>query len=129
MHRLTYQTHLGPQWQNRISAIALSNPMHDVNHLHPPEFAKFISTRCRAYQISSRPLDEPVDGRYEFGCNCFSSGEPQNVECIMPRAWKSMLNWLNTMHENPEMEEVEVLVMRGDEEEPPKVAKNGDEED
>jgi hypothetical protein len=126
--RLLTEPSTGPQWQSRISAIALSNPMHDVNHLHPPEFAKFISTRCRAYLVSSSPLGQPVDGRYEFGCNCFSSGEPQNVECIMPRAWPNMLKWLNTMYECPELEEVELIVM-DPAEEAPKAAKQDDEEE
>jgi hypothetical protein len=70
-----------------------------------------MSTRSRAYLVSQRPLDEPVDGRYEFGCNCYSSGETQNVEGIMPSAWASMLRWLNVMHENPGYGEVDRIVV------------------
>ena len=70
-----------------------------------------MSARSRAYLVSQQPLEEPVDGRYEFGCNCYSSGETQNVECIMPRAWTSMLRWLNVMHKTPECEEVERIVV------------------
>ncbi|KAK2867998.1 hypothetical protein FQN49_003260 [Arthroderma sp. PD_2] len=97
-------------WKSRISSIALGNPLHDMNHLHPPEFAEFISTRCRAYLISEAELDQPVAGRYEYGCNCYSSGEPKNVECIIPQAYKSMLKWLKDMSENPELKEVEVFI-------------------
>lgn len=106
-------SHTGSKWQPCISAIAMSNPLHDVNHLHPPEFAEFISTRCRAYLVSNSPLNQPVDGRFEYGCNCYSSGEPQNSESIIARAWPSMLEWLGTMHQNPELGEVEMIV--GDE--------------
>ena len=101
---------IGPKWQSRISTIALANPLHDVNHLHPSEFAEFISTRCRAYLISNLPLDKPVDGRFKFGCNCYSSGEPQNQESIIARAWPSMLKWLGTLHQDPELEEVRIIV-------------------
>ncbi|KAF3490910.1 uncharacterized protein GIQ15_00427 [Arthroderma uncinatum] len=97
-------------WKSRISSITLGNPLHDVNHLHPPEFAEFISTRCRAYLISEAELDQPVAGRYEYGCNCYSSGESKNVECIIPRAYGSMLKWLDHMSENPGLKEVEVFI-------------------
>ncbi|EEQ30544.1 hypothetical protein McanCB56680_007104 [Microsporum canis] len=97
-------------WKSRISSMALGNPLHDTNHLHPPEFAEFVSTRCRAYLISDKELDQPVAGRYEFGCNCYSSGEPKNVECIIPQAYESMLKWLDSMHGKPDMKEVEVFI-------------------
>ncbi|OAX77830.1 hypothetical protein ACJ72_07868 [Emergomyces africanus] len=96
--------------QPRISSICLANPLHDTNHLHPPDFAAFMSTRSRAYVLSDKPLDTQVAGRYEFGCNCYSSGEQLNVECIMPRAWRSMLTWLDGMFEDKGLEEVAVIV-------------------
>ncbi|OAT03747.1 hypothetical protein BDBG_00436 [Blastomyces gilchristii SLH14081] len=99
-----------PTWQSRISSICLTNPLHDTNHLHPPEFATFMSTRSRAYLLSEKPLSTPVAGRYEFGCNCYSAGEALDVESIMPRAWGGMLKWLDVMFENSALEEVEVIV-------------------
>ncbi|PGH09876.1 hypothetical protein AJ79_05603 [Helicocarpus griseus UAMH5409] len=101
------------QWSPRISSICLTNPLHDTNHLHPPAFATFMSTRSRAYLLSENPLDIPVAGRYEFGCNCYASGEALNVECIMPRAWKGMVKWMDAMYEDPALEEIAVVV--GDE--------------
>ncbi|ODH30339.1 hypothetical protein ACO22_03614 [Paracoccidioides brasiliensis] len=97
-------------WKPRISSLCLTNPLHDTNHLHPPDFANFISTRSRAYLLSEKPLDTPVVGRYEHGCNCYSSGEALNVECIIPRAWESMLRWLDSMFEDPGLEEIGVIV-------------------
>lgn len=90
--------------------MAFGNPLHDINHLHPPEFAEFVSTRCRAYLISDKEVDQPVAGRYEYGCNCYSSGESKIVECIIPRAYESMLKWLDSMHDKPELKEAEVFV-------------------
>lgn len=49
-------------------------------------------------------------GRYEYSCNCYSSGESKNVECIIPRAYESMLKWLDDMHDKPELKETEVFV-------------------
>ncbi|KKZ61543.1 hypothetical protein EMCG_03877 [[Emmonsia] crescens] len=97
-------------WKPRISSLCLTNPLHDTNHLHPPDFATFMSTRSRAYLLSDKPLDTPVAGRYEFGCNCYSSGEALNVECIMPKASGGMLKWLDAMFENSGLEEVEIVV-------------------
>ncbi|KLJ11471.1 hypothetical protein EMPG_13330 [Blastomyces silverae] len=99
-----------PTWHPRISSICLTNPLHDTNHLHPPDFATFMSTRSRAYLLSDKPLDTPVAGRYEFGCNCYSSGEALDVESIMPSAWGGMLMWLDVMFENSALEEVGVIV-------------------
>ncbi|OJD15018.1 hypothetical protein AJ78_04703 [Emergomyces pasteurianus Ep9510] len=102
-----------PTWKPRISSICLTNPLHDTNHLHPPDFAAFMSTRSRAYLLSDKPLDTPIAGRYEFGCNCYSSGEELNVECIMPRAWRGILTWLDAMYEDNGLEEVAVVVGEG----------------
>ncbi|KAI1947238.1 hypothetical protein LOZ12_000791 [Ophidiomyces ophidiicola] len=112
-------------WRSRISAICLTNPLHNIGHLEPPEFAHFIATRTRAYLISGRPLDSNVPGRFKFGCNCYSSGESLNVECIMPRAGKNMLAWLDEMHKSPGLEEVEVIVREDLENEEGKTEKNG----
>ena len=57
--------------------------------------------RGRAYLISPEPLDAPLTGRDEFGCNCFSSGEPSYVELIMPRAYRSMLDYFKVIADNP----------------------------
>lgn len=60
--------------------------------------------RARAFMISSEPLDTPLTGRDDFGCNCYSSGEPNHVECIMPRAHTSMVRYFKVVHENPNYE-------------------------
>ncbi|THC91880.1 hypothetical protein EYZ11_008657 [Aspergillus tanneri] len=107
-------------WHTRLSSICLSNPLHfthidlvdDDNNdsgsdahpsaMKPTPFASFISTRCRAYVLSNQPLGLPVRGFQDHGCNCYSSGEELNVECIMPRAWKHMLAWLDLTYSDPE---------------------------
>lgn len=69
-----------------------------------------MSSRCRAYVLSDRALDDPVPGAVDHGCNCYSSGEELNVECIMPKAWRSMLQWLEKAHEDPNFGEVQLVL-------------------
>lgn len=69
-----------------------------------------MSSRCRAYVLSEQPVDDPVTGSQLHGCNCYSSGEALNVECIMPSAWKSMLEWLEKCHADPTYGEVVLVV-------------------
>ncbi|KAH8423336.1 uncharacterized protein LDX57_001094 [Aspergillus melleus] len=117
-------------WHTRINSICLTNPLH-LTHLElstntdidvnvdvdsataaptsptssfpaSSSFATFIATRCRAYVLSEEPLGLPVPGAAEHGCNCFSSGEALNVECIFPRACDAMLAWLDKTYREPE---------------------------
>ncbi|PLB45748.1 hypothetical protein P170DRAFT_500300 [Aspergillus steynii IBT 23096] len=108
------------EWHTRISSICLTNPLHFTHlELSPdihtiidcdspttptssvPSFASFIATRCRAYVLSQEPLGLPVPGASAHGCNCFSSGEALNVECIFPRACDAMLDWLDLTYREP----------------------------
>ncbi|KAE8418673.1 Arb2 domain-containing protein [Aspergillus pseudocaelatus] len=101
-------------WRGYISAIVLTNPLHsiDVELAVKDEisgsFLAFVSSRCRAYVISDEPRGYLVPGARRHGCNCYSSGEMQHVECIMPRAWKHMLEWLNLAHADSTMYETQL---------------------
>lgn len=64
-------------------------------------FATFMASRCRAYELSPHPLGLPLPDSEGHGCNCYASGEELNAECIMPKAWPHMLDWLNFAYENP----------------------------
>ncbi|KAK2767383.1 hypothetical protein FQN54_003539 [Arachnomyces sp. PD_36] len=97
------------EWKHRISALCISNPVHTTEDFHTPEFSAFIATRCRAYQLSESPLNQPIRGSSEFGCGCFSSGEQLNAECIMPKAWKAILEWLTKLHADKDYKEVQVM--------------------
>ncbi|KAL8820959.1 MAG: hypothetical protein Q9223_000913 [Gallowayella weberi] len=64
-------------------------------------FGKFWSDRARAYVQSDEPLDSPVTGRENFGCNCYSAGQNETVELVMPKAYKNMLNFFRLVNDVP----------------------------
>lgn len=92
-------------WRGIISGIGLTNPLH-FKHVHLTDedadeegsFAWFLERRCRAYVLSPEGLGTPMEGFGLHGCNCYSGGEELNIECIMPRAWGHMLEWLERVH-------------------------------
>ncbi len=67
--------------------------------------ANFRSQLTRAYLLHSEPAGTLLDGREIIGCNCFSSGEKDNEECIMPRAYLYMLDWFELVNSVPGYEE------------------------
>ena len=70
--------------------------------------------RARAYLTHNEPLDTPLYGRDQLGCNCFSSGEPTFTENIMPRAYKSMLAYFQLVNDVPGYHETEVAPQADD---------------
>ncbi|KAF7585664.1 hypothetical protein BBP40_010345 [Aspergillus hancockii] len=110
-------------WRPYISAMCLSNPLHgdqvdltnrDEDPNSPSSFSAFVSSRCRAYVLSHEPLGFPIPGSRLHGCNCYSSGEELNIECIMARAWEHMLEWLNKAHADPTLFEAQLKITEVD---------------
>ncbi|KAL4819332.1 Arb2 domain-containing protein [Aspergillus spinulosporus] len=126
-----------PSWRDNITALCLANPLHtksfDLDSSEPnttgsknassnsASFTAFVSSRCRAYVLSPEPLGVPISTietqELDRGCNCFSSGEELNSECILPRAWKHMLAWLDRAYESPGFCEAQLIVRETREEE------------
>ncbi|KAJ5808490.1 hypothetical protein N7474_009759 [Penicillium riverlandense] len=107
------------KWRTPISAMSLTEPLHSSYDLeeddltNPTSFAAFVSSRCRGYVLSDKPVGDRVAGYREHGCNCYSSGEALNVECIMPVAWRHMLDWLDLTHANRNYAE-QVMILASD---------------
>jgi len=59
-----------------------------------------MSSRCRAYVVSHDAADKPQVGYHHHGCNCYSSGEAQHSEGILPNAWPRMLAWLDVLYKD-----------------------------
>ncbi|EED20206.1 conserved hypothetical protein [Talaromyces stipitatus ATCC 10500] len=111
------------KWKNSISAICFSRPQHHKHHLILPDesdsddtatksgtLAHFISTRSRAYVLSDKPLECPVPGTLQYGCNTYSGNESLDHEDIIVSSWKNMLQWLDKVHADPSYEEVEFII-------------------
>ncbi|KAL8705933.1 MAG: hypothetical protein Q9201_000988 [Fulgogasparrea decipioides] len=64
-------------------------------------FRAFWGDRARAYIQSFEPVDTPLTGRKEMGCNCFSAGENLIMELVVPAAYKSMLRFFQLVNEVP----------------------------
>ena len=46
----------------------------------------------------------PMTGRQIVGCNVYSSGEENFLECIVPRAYKVFLDYFKLVHQIPDYE-------------------------
>ncbi|OQV03164.1 Arb2 domain-containing protein isoform 2 [Cladophialophora immunda] len=107
-------------WSGRINGISLVAPQHKVADLiadgAPSNFITFLSRRCRAYFVSQSPVETPIAGRQEFGCNCYASGEHSYQESAIVSCWRHILDWFNMLYVNQGHEEVEFEVMKEDEE-------------
>ncbi|KAL4808833.1 Arb2 domain-containing protein [Aspergillus unguis] len=110
-----------PTWRKYISAMVLATPLHTkasdlVESTAQGSFAAFMSSRCRAYTLSPEPLGFPlpISEAQLHGCNCYSSGEELNAECIMPKAWPHMLNWLKRAYDDENFCEAQLVVHEAD---------------
>jgi hypothetical protein len=49
-----------------------------------------------------------MEGREQFGCNCFSGGEELYQENVIVKSWRSMVEWFDLIHSSPDYEEPEL---------------------
>lgn len=89
---------LPPSPNPSSSSTGTSTSTDPTTHITPASsFAHFMSTRCRGYVVHRAALGTLVEGRAEYGCNIYASGEHWYVECIMIRAWRDMLDWFGRL--------------------------------
>lgn len=95
-------------WKDYVCGICFTDPHHsamsdlDMDKLADKDsFTAFLSSRGRAYILSSDPIGTLQPGYRTYGCNCYASGEPFNFDSIMPSAWIDMLVWLDKLQEDP----------------------------
>ncbi|SLM38485.1 Arb2 domain [Lasallia pustulata] len=97
-------------WKGRVQAVVLGAPHTWVSEYRDERFREFLGKRGRAYLISKEPIDTPLSGRAQYGCNCYSSGEPLYSECIMPVAQERFLAYFDLVAKVPGYEEMEVPI-------------------
>ncbi|KAL6713584.1 hypothetical protein ACLMJK_009049 [Lecanora helva] len=100
------------RWEKKVQAIAvgLGFIWRVSDEAENEKFLNFWGRRARAYLIHPSPVSTPLYGREELGCNCLSAGEAKHVECIMPRAYKSMLGFFQMVEDVPGYYEAEIFV-------------------
>jgi hypothetical protein len=94
--------YLAANWEKygpRVRGICLASPQHDPREFENADFIDFISERGRAYFVSSFPVGTLIDGREDFGCECYASGEEMYPENIIVKATEHMLTWLATLED------------------------------
>lgn len=106
-------------WQEKVRAVCVGMGYIPImnDELHDAAFKEFWTKKAHLYLIHDDPAGTPLPGRRQAGCNCFSSGEGANVECIMPSAYKTMLAFFDLVKETPGYEEPELDIAEFDEEE------------
>ena len=94
--------HLASNWEkyaSRVRGICLASPQHELLELGNAGFMDFMSKRGRAYFVSWSPVGTLIDGREDFGCDCYASGEQMYPENIIVEAAEHMLTWLRGLED------------------------------
>ncbi|KAI4104343.1 MAG: hypothetical protein L6R37_003340 [Teloschistes peruensis] len=81
------------------------------------KFRTFWANRARGYIQNYEPLDTPLAGRKDMGCNCYSAGENAIMELIIPAAYKSMLGFFQLVNDVPGYREIPDEVVEVEDEE------------
>ncbi|KAL8684967.1 MAG: hypothetical protein Q9218_008049 [Villophora microphyllina] len=81
------------------------------------KFKTFWGNRARAYIQDYQPLETPLAGRGEMGCNCYSTGESAILELVIPTAYKSMLRFFQLVNDVPGYREIPDEIVQVDDEE------------
>ncbi|KAL8998854.1 MAG: hypothetical protein Q9169_002192 [Polycauliona sp. 2 TL-2023] len=91
-------------WKGQIKAVVIgSGPIWLGEKIEggEDEFKKDWEERTRAYVQSDEPLGTPMTGREDFGCNCYSAGQNEVLERVMPVAYTDMLKFFQLVHDVP----------------------------
>ncbi len=69
--------------------------------LHQSLICLILGQRTRAYIQSDEPVGTPLTGREDFGCNCYSAGQNEVLERVMPMAHSDMLKFFQLVNDVP----------------------------
>ncbi|KAL9033059.1 MAG: hypothetical protein Q9214_007693 [Letrouitia sp. 1 TL-2023] len=96
------------EWAAKVTAIAITTgPVWTGRDVEKENFKTFWSQRARAYVVSDEPVETPLTGREDFGCNVYSAGENAHVECTTPKAYKKILQFFKLVEDVPGYRELE----------------------
>jgi len=96
------------QWGCRINAFASVATYFNADEITNARFGAFMRDRGRVYLVSDEPRDTflaGLDGYRHisaYGSPVFSLGEPYYTERLLPRGYKSVVDWIQDVAEDPE---------------------------
>ncbi|CAO1600063.1 MAG: hypothetical protein LQ349_000158 [Xanthoria aureola] len=102
-------------WKGQVRAAAIgSGPMWLGEKVGEGEFKKFWEEHTRAYLQSDELVGTPLTGREDFGCNCYSAGQNEVLERVMPVAYKDMVMFFQLVKDVPGYHELPEMTGAGD---------------
>lgn len=109
------------QWGKRLGGLAVVAPYHRLQDLENEALIDWLRKRARAYVLSDAPAGIPVRGHQDtkrtpgFGATCYSLGEPYTNEVILPKGYKTVVDWLKEVSDDGQYENDEVLILNSEE--------------
>lgn len=102
-------------WENRMEAFATIASWFGADEIKNTKFAEFMKDvnlpspePAGTYLVGPKGLNSKKSFIPAQGCPCFSLGEPYYAECMLPKGYKTVLNWLQEVaketiwYRNPE---------------------------
>ncbi|RDL35900.1 Uncharacterized protein BP5553_06512 [Venustampulla echinocandica] len=117
------------RWGGRIAAFAAVATWFHAHDIKNVALAEWLADRGRVYIISDEPDDTFLAGPKgrkripAYGCPVFSLGEPYYSETMLPKGYKTVLNWFQEVADdleylNPSFERIDIGGEESDEEVP-----------
>ncbi|KAL8853443.1 MAG: hypothetical protein Q9221_001760 [Calogaya cf. arnoldii] len=102
-------------WKGQVKAVTIgSGSIWLGEKIGEGEFKEFWEDRTRAYVQSDEPVGTPLTGREDFGCNCYSAGQNEVLERVMPVAYRDMLKFFQLVHDVPGYRELPEMTAADD---------------
>ncbi|KAH8803078.1 Arb2 domain-containing protein [Xylogone sp. PMI_703] len=97
------------KWGPRVSAFAAVATYADAGDIKNAHFADWMTSRARAYLASEEPEGIFIagpEGRPRkmipaHGCPCFSLGEPYYSEALLPKGFRTIIDWFQEVAQDP----------------------------
>lgn len=107
---------------DKVNGVCFVDPIHhrdvdlDMTHWRDSmHFESFFWRRCCAYVLSDDDAGLAQKDVAHHGCNCYSSGESLNTDCMAIKAWPQMLSWLDKLYRDPYYSETRFIGSVSDE--------------
>ncbi|PMD32288.1 hypothetical protein L207DRAFT_640108 [Hyaloscypha variabilis F] len=96
------------KWENRVAAFASVATWYHSHEIKNVDFADWFMDRGRVYILSSEPagtfLADHKGAKYvpAYGCPVFSLGEPYYAESMLPKGYRTIIDWFQEVNLDPD---------------------------